>query len=264
MRESGYGSPAFLRACRVAAEWRQIEGRKPRAVWRRLLAGSPVLWTYRLRLPSTTIRLTESAAGHTIGEHFAIRDGNRWRYRGAQGVLPLPAEYSQYLRGRHRQAVRTNLRHARRAGLSVKFRTEDGWEPGSDDSRAVHLTPAPIERWSVFNADGALIAHAILSVDEDVALLHGLVSYSAHDFTHPRWLLHAAIVERLCGNCTVLVTNSDDAYLIDAGNQHFQRLLGYEIMRLKLSRSRPAKQLPSLATPPLTEVELQGGRVASG
>ncbi len=261
MRDSGYGSPAFLRACRIAAEWRRIEGRKPRAVWLRLLAGSPVLLSYRLRLPSIRIRLTESPAGRMIGEHFAIRDGNRWRYRGAQGVLSLPAEYSQYLRGRHRQAVRTNVRHARQAGLSVKFCAEDGWEPGSDDSRAVHITPGPVERWSVFTADGEVIAQAILSVDEEVALLHGLVSYGSQDTGHPRWLLHAAIVERLCGSCSVLLTNSDDAYLMDAGNQHFQRLLGYEIRRLKLPRSVVAKPKPSLATPPLSEVELAGGQV---
>jgi hypothetical protein len=176
-----------------------------------------------------------------IGEHFAIRDRDgRWRYRQAQGVLQLPAEFSEYLRGRHRQAVRTNVGHARKAGLTVRSCPVVNWAPGPDDTRAGHITAGPIERWTVLDRDGEVVADSILSVDEEVALLHGLVSTA----TYARWLLHTAIVERLCGRCGVLLTNSDDAYLMAAGNQHFQRLLGYEIARLRLRRS--PTRLPKL------------------
>ena len=82
--------------------------------------------------------------------------------------------------------------------------------------------------------DRAVVAQAILSVDDDVALLHGLVTIAANN--NARWLLHTAIVERLCGSCSVLLTNSDDAYLLGAGTQHFQRLLGYDIARLRVQR----------------------------
>ncbi|MGO9753821.1 MAG: hypothetical protein ACLP22_20395, partial [Solirubrobacteraceae bacterium] len=49
--------------------------------------------------------------------------------------------------------------------------------------------------------------------------------------------LHTAIVERLCGECTLLLTNSDDVPLLSSGNQHFQRLLGYSIVRIRARRS---------------------------
>jgi hypothetical protein len=189
-----------------------------------------------------------------IGEHLAVRnEEGRWRYRRAQGVLPLPAEFSQYLRGRHRQAVRTNVGHARDAGLTVSSCTIDNWVPGPDDTRSGQISAGPIERWMVLSPDGALVADSILSVDEEVALLHGLVS----SVTYARWLLHTAIVERLSGHCRVLLVNSDDAYSTSAGTRHFQRLLGYEIARLRLRRS-PAP-LPRLdeTVPSLAEIDLQ-------
>jgi hypothetical protein len=239
MPETGFGSTSFLRACRIAPACRQIEGRRPRAVWARLRAGSLHLLWYRRRLPRTRLRLTASPAGQTIAEHFAIRELGRPRYRDAQGALPLPAEFSQYMRGRHRQAVRTNTAHARNAGFTVLSIAIDNWMPGVDDSRAAHITPGPVERWMVLAADGQIVADSILSIDEHVALLHGLVTIAAN--VNARWLLHTAIVERLCGSCEVLLTNSDDAYFMVPGNQHFQRLLGYEITRLRVSRPLRAR-----------------------
>jgi hypothetical protein len=197
-----------------------------------------------------------------IAEHFAIREKGRWRFRDAQGVLTLPADYSEYLRGRPRQAVRTNVGHARRTGLTVESHAVVDWEPGSDDSRVAYITPGPVERWNVMKPDGEIVGQAILSVDEDVALLHGLVTIAAN--SNARWLLHTAIVERLCGQCSLLLINCDDAYLMGTGTQYFQRLLGYRIARLRLPRS--PRLLPKGATrvercTTFTEVGLRGGPV---
>jgi hypothetical protein len=232
MTDTGYGSDSFLRACRIAPACRRVEGSGPGASLARLRAGSLELGRYRRQLPVATIRLTAAPAGRMIGEHFAIRAHGDWRFRHAQGVLPLPPEFSEYMRGRSRQAVRTNVAHARRSGLTAMSCVIDNWAPGEDDSRAGLITPGPAERWMILDADGIIVADSILSVDEDVALLQGLVSFT----THARWLLHTSIVERLCGECEVLLTNSDDAYLMGTGNQHFQRLLGYEISRLRVPR----------------------------
>lgn len=250
MPETGYGSDEFLRACRLAAACRAIEGSGPRAAWGRLRSGSAALARYQRRLPLTDLRLTASSSGRMIAEHFAIREGGRFRYRGAQGVLTLPADFADYMRGRRRQAVRTNIGHARRAGLVVHSYAVDNWAPGLDDSRRAAITPGPVERWMVFDPDGICTADAILSVDQEVALLHGSVSF----VPHARWLVHNAIVERLCGECKFLLTNSDDAYFVGSGHQHFQRLLGYDVSRLcvtHLDRSGgPEPQPAGLDWPP--------------
>jgi hypothetical protein len=180
-----------------------------------------------------------------LAEHFSIREKGRYRYRSAQAVLDLPSDFADYMRGRHRQAVRTNSGHARRAGLFVLSCAVDGWAPGLDDSRRAAITPGPVERWMVLAPDGQIVADSIVSVDREVALLQGLVAFTEN----ARWLLHTAVVERLCGECSVLLTNSDDAYRLEAGTQHFQRLLGYRISRLRISRAPagPADQPPQPA-----------------
>jgi hypothetical protein len=230
--DTGYGSVLLSRACRIDAACGEIEAGGPQGAWRRVRAGSALVMWYRLCLPSITIRLTRSPAGCMIAEHLTIRADGGWRYRHAQGVLPLPAEFSDYLRGRQRQAVRTNVNHARNAEFTVRSSMIHDWKPGDDDSRNPHISPGPVERWTAFAPWGGIVAEAILSVDEDVALLHGLVSWASY----ARWLLHTAIVERLCGRCSLLLTNTDDAYRLDAGAQHFQRLLGYQIARLRVHR----------------------------
>jgi hypothetical protein len=232
MPETGYGSELFLRACAAAPACRAIDGRGPSAILERLRAGSLTVGRYHRSLPALEVRLTSSPAGQMIAEHLAIRERGRFRYRTAQGVLPLPADFARYLRGRHRQALRTNLGHARRAGLTVTRTVIEDWEPGLDDTRRGLLTPGPIEWWCVRGEDAEAppVAEAIVTVDDHVALLHGLGSSGRY----ARWLVHTAIVEHLCGRCDVLLVNCDDAYLLGAGHRYFQRLLGYEIARLEV------------------------------
>ena len=243
MPETGYGSPILQRACDASQACREIDGSGPRASWQRIRAGSLTLVRYRRSLPTVDVRPTPSPVGRMIGQHFAIRADGRPRYRDAQGVLRLPADFSEYLRGRHRQAVRTNVGHARRAGLRAEMEFVPDWKPGEGDSRLSFITPGPVERWNLWSAEGTVVAQAILSVDEEVALLHGMMSL----VPHARWLLHTTLVERLCGSCEVLLVNCDDAYLMPPGVQYFQRLLGYDIARLRLHRSRPPRRETALA-----------------
>ncbi|HTT96136.1 MAG TPA: hypothetical protein VMF55_15805 [Solirubrobacterales bacterium] len=241
MAETGYGSAEFLRACRVATACREIQGTGMRASLERLRGSAP-LARYHRRLPVTELRLTDAPPGRMIAEHFAIRAGSHFRYRSAQGVLVLPGDYADYMRGRSRQALRTNLGHARRAGFAIHCYAVDNWVPGHGDARRDQISPGPIERWLVTDPTGHCVADAIVSVDSEAALLHGLVS----SVTNARWFLHAAIVERLCGTCHVLLTNGENAYLLPPGHQHFQRLLGFEISRLRVSGSpAPAPAPPS-------------------
>jgi hypothetical protein len=243
MPETGYGSATLQRACDISRACHEIDGSGPRASWERLRAGSLALTRYRRSLPTVDVRLTPSPVGRMIGQHFAIRSDGRLRYRDAQAVLRVPADFSEYLRGRHRQAVRTNVGHARRAGLRAEVEFVPDWAPGTDDTRLAYITPGPVERWNILTAEGTIVGQAILSVDEEVALLHGMMSLVPHG----RWLLHTAMVERLCGTCAVLLVNCDDAYLMPSGVQYFQRLLGYEIARLRLRRSRPPGREAALA-----------------
>ena len=249
MPEIGYGSDAFVRASQIDAACRALVGSGPGMAWRRMRAGSLELASYHRQLPSIEIPLTYSPAGRAIRQHLSIREHGRRRYGRAQGVLSLPEDPADYLRGRRRQAIRTNLGHAARAGLETYSCSIDNWAPGSDDIRSGHLTPAPAERWMVLDAEGAIVADSIVSIDAEVALLQGLVLVTAEAKNYSRWLLHTAIVERLCGECRILLTNSEDSYRLSAGAQHFQRLLGYEVMSLRLTRARGPSPLAARPDP---------------
>jgi hypothetical protein len=210
-------------ARRLHSGWRQL---RLRGVIR-VLGDVPVLIRFLWQLPRTDVRLSDGPTGMAIAEHLSL---TRWgipRFRVAQGVLHLPSDFASYLRGRRRQAVRTNVRRAGDLGIECHSRTLSGWtRPERKVTRA-----APVEHWWATGRDGATVGEAWLTVDEDCALLHSLTSCERY----ARWLLHTAIVERLCAaRCRLLLTNSFDVPLMAPGQQYFQRLLGYSIARVQL------------------------------
>jgi hypothetical protein len=203
-----------------------------------LLMQVPVLIRLLCGLPRTDIRLSDNPAGLAIAEHLSL---TRWgipRFRLAQGVLYLPADFAAYLRGHPRQALRTNIRRARDQGISCHRETIPAWTRPEQKLTCA----APVERWWATNRDGTTVGEAWLTVDEQCALLHGLGSSESY----VRWLLHAAIVERLCASrCQLLLTNSHDAPLMAPGQQYFQRLLGYSVARLRQHTPATLRLLPA-------------------
>jgi hypothetical protein len=199
----------------------------------RILSQGPVLVRFLWELPGTTVHVSDSPSGLAITEHLSL---TRWgipRFRLAQGVLHLPSDFPSYLRGGRRQAVRTNVRRARDLGIDSHSRTLAAWtRPGEKLTRA-----APVEHWWATSRDGATVGEAWVTVDEECALLHSMTSSERY----ARWLLHTAIVERLCAaRCRLLLTNSFDVPLMAPGQQYFQRLLGYSIARVRLQPSSGA------------------------
>jgi hypothetical protein len=199
-----------------------------------ILMRLPVLVRFLYGLPRTDIPLSDGPSGLAIAEHLSL---TRWgipRFRLAQGVLCLPPDFAAYLRGHRRQALRTNIHRARELGIDCHSRTVPEWtRPGERKlTRA-----APVEHWWATSRDGRTVGEAWLTVDGECALLHSLATSEPY----VRWLLHAAIVERLCASrCGLLLTNSYDAPLMAPGQQYFQRLLGYSVARVRRPVQRVA------------------------
>ena len=231
---TGFGSPALAAATRVAQACSAVSGTGVPALLAQIRAGLPRLVWYWMQLPGAAVACSDRPEGRVIRQQLAYREPGRMQRRRAQGVLFLPDSFSSYLKGRHRQAVRTNVANARRRGLTVSARTIEDWTVDPDDPRAGQVTAAaPLEVWTAFDANGETVGEAVLTVDDETALLHWAVS-SVKD---ARWLLHTEIVSRLCGSCRTLITNTEDVPLMGAGSQHYQRLLGYSIVRLRARRT---------------------------
>jgi hypothetical protein len=199
----------------------------------RILKEVPILIRFLYALPLTKVDLSDAPSGLAIAEHLSLKRWGIPRFRLAQGVLYLPSSFASYLSGRRRQAVRTNIHRARDLGIECHSRTLPAWtRPGEKLTRS-----APVEHWWAASRDGATVGEAWLTVDDECALLHSMSCSERY----ARWLLHTAIVERLCvAHCRVLLTNSFDLPLMAPGQQYFQRLLGYSIARVSLNPSSGA------------------------
>jgi hypothetical protein len=225
-RASGYSRP-WLATASACARTLRFPRSSTRAGLVRALVQLPSLLALLCAIPRIGVCPSESPSGERIRAHLKRRRWGVPRFRLAQGVLCLPGDYRTYSRGRRKHAVRNNVSRARARGIRCTHSTVPGWNPADDPSAPA----APAERWQATNRAGVTVGDAWVTVDDDCALLHFLMTNEPD----VRWLLHAAIVERLClGGCRLLLTSSYDAFLLPVGQQYFQHLLGYSVRRVQV------------------------------
>jgi hypothetical protein len=213
------------------------------------------------RLPVADIRVQQADAGawseaSPVGR--TISAGRR-----AQAVLELPTVEGGYLAGRPRQALRTNLRHARDCGVtSERIPAYEIWfEAASSILRARHDGPALIRDMNkpgpgqqvayyvAYDADGTPLAFARVALLGQFAVLLTMLS---HPDRHPsaswaRYQLHTFLALNLgCSGVKYLIVGS--ALRESAGNQYFQHLLGYQARNLRVEMIRIGRDLD----PPVT------------
>ena len=225
-----------------------------------LIAGARATALLLRELPRIRVRLSDSPAGLRLRQHFGDRKWGIRHSRIAQGVLALPEEPGEYLRGRSRQALRTNIRKARAAGVTcrqldhiderraaafqLRARVPGMWE-WSDE-----LFSSPEDIWWVGRTPrGEIEALAHATVDRDWALLRSLASSDRPS----RYLLHAALVDVLVASgVRYLAVDGPMAPLLEPSLQYWQRLLGFEVVHLSVSReplvrgTEPRSVLPEL------------------
>ena len=196
-------------------------------------------------LPRLSISLSSSESGREIAAHLRRTRMGIPHTRLAQGVLAVPPTQEEYLGGRSRQAVRTNIRRAKSLGLTCRRlagRAEQryvadymvGRRPQSEDVAEEyrrHLDHLYTHCWMVEAPDQTPAALAILSVDTEVAMLWSLVCLEPS----AKWLLHTHVVGELgAAGVRYLLTSSRMAPMMRPQDQYFQKLLGYRVAHLSL------------------------------
>jgi hypothetical protein len=237
-----------------------------------------------LRTKSERVVLSDSLAGQALSAYFKDRPfGLLPRHRLCEGVLVLPRHHSEYLRGRRRQALRTNLRSAESAGIIC--------EPITDPSRGLDavlaivgqrdgpVTDASRSHWRALverrestllvarDAHGRPLAIVGVVIDDAVSLIRFSVAGS-HD---ARWALHDYLVQILIGRgVSYLVAEGGGpfgALGFSPGVQHYQHLLGYELRHLTLDTPAPfarRRRMLSLAGIGLMTIVLAGLTLLTG
>ena len=194
-----------------------------------------------LRLPSleVIVRASCPAAAHEVMAPRPRRPFPRRRF--AQAVLQIPED--GYTRGRHRQAMRTNARHARGAGTSVEVVAgeravavitsvlEHTKHSPYAHERLQSLARSPhAATWAALTADGQPLGFTTLVLARPWARLVASVS---HRDGATRWLLHVQVVEQLRAlEYSHLTVGSGLVEL--AGTRHFQSLTGFRIFNLRV------------------------------
>ena len=200
------------------------------------------------RLPVTGLRVRQADADAWWFGHWFGR-----RRRLAWAVLDLPAAEEHYLVGRPRQALRTNLRHARALGVTSSRVNYETWfeavsavlrargdKPGPEKDR-----PGPEQRVAYYvarDADGTALTFAGAALFGHFAVLFDLVSRPDRqpDASWARYQLHTCLALDL-GRSGVEYLLVGSALRETPGNQYFQHLLGYRArnLRIEVIGSRP-------------------------
>jgi hypothetical protein len=241
-RELRYGSREFRAASDLA---RRLPDSSPASA----LIGSVMRQpTMMLRVLAAVWRLP------VIGVRVQQADADAWwfrhwfgpRRRLAWAVLDLPAAEEHYLVGRPRQALRTNLRHARALGVTCSRVTYETWfeavsvvmrargeKPGPEQDR-----PGPGQKAAYYvalDARGMPLAFAGVALFGQFAALYALVSRPDRqpDASWARYQLHTFLALDLgCSGVEYLLTGS--ALRETAGTQYFQHLLGYRARNVRV------------------------------
>jgi hypothetical protein len=243
-RELLYGSREFLAASHLA---RRLPYSPSASALMGSLVRDPALIRALIaiwRLPAVELRVLRADADAWFGAHF----GPARRGRRAQAVLELPTVQEHYLAGRPKQALRTNLRHARELGVtSERVRTYEGWFEAASgilrarpDGTAVGREldePEPGQQVAYYVARDAHhrpLAFANVALFGQFAVLFAMLSHLDRQpaASWARYHLHTFLALDL-GRSGVRHLLVGSALRETAGNQYFQHLLGYRARNLR-------------------------------
>jgi hypothetical protein len=244
----------------------------PRGSHRRALASrsgvSAVVEVLR-SVPVEEAGLSAGPRGAELRSWFATGRG-LFLSRVPVALLRVPATHAEYLRGRPRQALRTNVNRATAAGIRCAL-VDDPAELAAavtavaarrsqDPATMIDLAvrPGVPRRFTVArDAAGKPVAISETVVDGRWAGLATLVTVPSDEATGLdgqvlRYLLHSETVRDLIGQGVERVVVSGSMFLTAAGTRYFQRRTGYEPVWLRLGTA-PAP-VPAVPTAPPAQV----------
>lgn len=193
---------------------------------------SPVL----ADLPHVPVTVPDTRSGRRLKSKYTGRDRGVRRDL-AVSVLPLPEEPEAYLRGKSRQALRTNSRRAREQGVTCRALdpvesmhhlervVPDRWYRALIPSAQADLSAGLCTGWVAEAADGATEVVALTSAAGPLARLDLMLSAPGREGA-ARYLLSAHVITELATAGSRLLA-VEGALLLSPGLRHFQHLLGF-------------------------------------
>jgi hypothetical protein len=212
-------------------------------------------------LPTLAVSLSPTALGDRMEAKY---DGHRRGVprRLAVSVLALPERGEDYLRGRSRQAVRTNRARALEAGVTCRrmgrveadVRMTALLRARGDghlvESVREDLHGGLVQAWLARDTEDTTEVVALTSVDGAFARLDLMLAAPGREAGPARYLLSAHLVAEFAAR-GVRHLAVDTALFLEPGLRHFQRLLGFAPVTLELRRGpQPDGGCPEPRTSP--------------
>jgi hypothetical protein len=246
---TGFSNPDFMRAHDLIEDIQKAR-RAAMTAFMSLKENAPRLSSMARAvrtLPRLTLILSGSPEGKEIAELLS-RSRALIPARVAVSVLTLPHNPEDYMRGRKRQAVRTNVTQGRAIGITCRKeicpeqlrhrihevldqRDNPNYEPLLErvDTRSG-------EFWLAIGANDKAVALAVVTVDVQVARLAWMLSAQQEKNSAARYLLSTEIFTDLARR-QVRYVIADCALFLPPGIIYFQRLLGFQPMNLDVRRA---------------------------
>jgi hypothetical protein len=201
-----------------------------------------------LRTPREHVVFSGSSAGQALDRYFSQRRFGILRNRLCRGVLLLPEDHADYLRGPRRHTLRTNLRKAAAAGIWCEVISD--LQRAGDEVSAVlrqrECSPAEAMRarteyfrgWVAQQAMTVMVARdqegrplAVLAATiDDAVCAIGFAMATCHE---ARWALHDHLVRILIAQRVRYLLSADEGPFGALGYptnvQYYQHLLGYQL-----------------------------------
>ncbi|MGL4305530.1 MAG: hypothetical protein ACRCSF_05185, partial [Mycobacteriaceae bacterium] len=170
----------------------------------------------------------------------------------AISILPLPTTYAQYLRGRSRRAVRTNLRRSLARGtvcsiitnheLRTKIVQDIMAQRKEDPSELLDRAESSHINRTFFVAQdntGKTLAIAEIILDKDwVGLVTLITAHNGLETKDARYQLHSHIVEYLIAHKKQYLFIGGNALPLAPNLHYFQQILGYKLFRVQLATKK--------------------------
>jgi hypothetical protein len=203
---------------------------------------------YLARLPTVSIPVSDRPAGAAIRELLGARTLSLLPTgRLAQAVLSLDGDRDSSVSGRHRQALRTNLRRGHALGLAVhrvpdlgcfsELVSEVGRRRGDDtaDPELAPVVDAEVNHgYVVTDPRGVPEGYLLLAVDTHAAwMLQSIGARPGKGAALCHYLLHAAAVRDLM-HAKVRYLIADGALSVPDGVGYLQRRLGYRVCNVRI------------------------------
>jgi hypothetical protein len=223
--------------------------------------GIAALVTVLRSLPVVDAPFSDGPGGRELRNWFAYGRG-LFLGRAPVALLRLPDTREEYLRGRPRQALRTNVSRATAMGIRCTPVTDPAelaevvahvaGRRGQDPATMIRqdLDPAVSRRFTVArDAAGEPVALSETWLDGEWAGLAVLVTVPGEgDSQVLRYLLHVETVADLIGCGVRTVTVSGSMFLTSAGTRYFQRRTGFVPVWLRpvpgpAGRARPTVEV---------------------